>query len=145
MKKLLVAWTVLALLWIPVFAQRKARPHGPSAATLARGKYLVEDVGLCGDCHTPHTEKGEPIKEKYLQGAPLDFKPTAPMPVWADQASNIAGVPGWDRDAAIKFMMTGLAPNGLPSRPPMPQFRFNVQDAQAIVAYLQSLAPAKRK
>jgi mono/diheme cytochrome c family protein len=133
------------LLLIPFLFGQKPRPHGPSAATLARGKYLVEDVGLCGDCHTPHNEKGEPIKEKYLQGASLDFKPTTPVPVWADQASNIAGLPGWDRDAAIKFMMTGVANNGLPSRPPMPQFRFNVQDAQAIVAYLQSLAPAKSK
>lgn len=145
MKKLLFAWTVFALAWIPVFAQQKSKPHGPSAATLARGKYLVENVGLCGDCHTPHDEKGEPIKEKYLQGAPLDFKPTVPMPVWADPSSNIAGLPGWDRDAAIKFMMTGIAYNGLPARPPMPQFRFNLQDAQAIVAYLQSLAPAKGK
>lgn len=67
------------------------------------------------------------------------------MPVWADQASNIAGLPGWDRDAAIRFMTTGFASNGLPARPPMPQFRFNVQDAQAIVAYLQSLTPTKGK
>jgi hypothetical protein len=144
-KKLLVSVMVCLLLLVPVLMGQKPKPHGPSAATLARGRYLVEDVGLCGDCHTPHNEKGEPIKEKRLQGAPLDFKPTVPMPMWADQASDIAGLPGWDRDAGIKFMMTGLAPNGLPARPPMPQFRFNVQDAQAIVAYLQSLAPAKGK
>lgn len=142
MKKALFAVTALALLLNPIFAQQKSKPHLPSAATLVRGKYLVEDVGLCGDCHTPHNEKGEPIKKKWLQGAPLDFKPTVAMPVWADQASGIAGLPGWDRDAAIKFMMTGLASNGLPARPPMPQFRFNVQDAQAIVAYLKSLQPA---
>lgn len=145
MKKIAGLMIVGMLLCVPFLAGQKPRPRGPSAATLARGKYLVEDVGLCGDCHTPHNEKGESIREKYLQGASLDFKPTAPIPVWADQASNIAGLPGWDRDAAIKFMMTGVAYNGLPSRPPMPQFRFNVQDAQAIVAYLQSLAPAKSK
>jgi hypothetical protein len=40
-------------------------------------------------------------------------------------------------------MMTGIAFNGLPARPPMPQYRFNQQDAEAIVAYLKSLAPAK--
>jgi mono/diheme cytochrome c family protein len=139
MKKAFFVVAAFTLLLSPIFAQQKPKPHGPSAATLARGKYLVEDVGLCGDCHTPHNEKGEPIKEKYLQGAPLDFKPTVPMPVWADHASNIASLPGWDRDAAIRFMMTGLAQNGLPLRPPMPQYRFSVQDAQAIVAYLKSL------
>jgi hypothetical protein len=144
-KKLFAGVIAFFFLLAPILIGQKPKSHGSSAVTLARGKYLVEDVGLCGDCHTPHNEKGEPVKEKYLQGASLDFKPTAPVPVWADQASNIAGLPGWDRDAAIRFMMTGLAYNGLPSRPPMPQFRFNLQDAQAIVAYLQSLAPAKGK
>jgi mono/diheme cytochrome c family protein len=144
-KKIIFALVGCILLLAPLVTGQKPKSHGPSAATLARGKYLVDDVGLCGDCHTPHNDKGEPIKEKYLQGAPLDFKPSVPMPVWAEQASNIAGLPGWDRDAAIKFMMTGLAQNGLPSRPPMPQFRFNVQDAQAIVVYLKSLLPAKGK
>ena len=114
-----------------------------SAARVARGKYLVEDIGLCGDCHTPRNEKGEPSKEQWLKGATLDFKPIVPMPVWADKAPAIAGLPGWENDAAIKFLMTGIAYNGLPGRPPMPQYRFNVQDAQAIVAYLKSLAPGK--
>ena len=104
---------------------------------------MVEGVGLCGDCHTPFNEKGEPVKEKLLQGATLSFRPTVPMPVWADTSTNIAGLPGWEKDAAIRFLMTGMAPNGLPARPPMPQFRFNVADSEAIVAYLKSLTPAK--
>jgi hypothetical protein len=74
-----------------------------------------------------------------LKGAPLGFAPTAPMPVWADKAPNIAGLPGWEKDAAIRFLMTGIANNNLPLRPPMPSYRFNVQDAQAVVAYLKSL------
>jgi len=113
----------------------KAKP----AANIARGEYLVENVGMCGDCHTPHNEKGEPIKEQWLKGTPLPFKPAVPMPVWADNSVNIAGLPGWEKDAAVKFMMTGIAYNGLPARPPMPQYRFNQQDAEAIVAYLKSL------
>lgn len=62
----------------------KAAPPAAPAAKIDRGKYLVENVGMCGDCHTPHNEKGEPIREKWLQGSPLAFKPTVPMPVWAD-------------------------------------------------------------
>jgi mono/diheme cytochrome c family protein len=118
-------------------AQQKPRPS--SRAIVARGKYLVEDIGVCGDCHTPRNEKGEPVKDQWLKGATLDFKPTVPVPVWADKAVNIAGLPGWEKDAAIKFFMTGIAYNELPARPPMPQYRFNRQDAEAIVAYLQSL------
>jgi mono/diheme cytochrome c family protein len=118
-------------------------PHpSAAAAKIARGKYLVENVGLCGDCHTPRDERGTPIADKQLQGAPIGFKPTVPIPVWADKAPRIAGLPGWDNAAAIKFMMTGIAYNGMPSNPPMPPYRFNKQDAEAVVAYLKSLTPA---
>jgi len=143
MKKVIFVLITLALLLVPIFADQKDKTHTPSAASVARGKYLVEKIGMCGDCHTPHNEKGEPVKEQWLKGAVLPFKPTVPMPVWADKSANIAGLPGWNHDAAIKFMMTGIAYNGLPARPPMPQFRYSQQDAQAIVAYLESLRPAK--
>lgn len=112
-----------------------------SSTKIARGKYLVDQVGMCDDCHTPRDERGRPIAVKYLQGAPIGFKPIAPVPVWADKAPAIAGMPGWDDGAAIKFLMTGIAYNDLPARPPMPQYRFNRQDAEAVLAYLRSLAP----
>lgn len=125
-------------------ASPAADKQGASTTAIARGKYLVEQIGMCADCHTPRNEKGEFIKEEWLQGAPLDFKPTVPMPVWAEQSVNIAGLPKWEKDAAIRFFVTGLAPNGLPARPPMPQYRYNVKDAEAIVAYLRSLGPPKK-
>jgi len=120
------------------------RSHAGASAKVARGKYLVESIGACADCHTPRDEKGEFVKEQWLQGATLDFKPTVPMPVWAEKSANIAGLPGWEKDAAIRFFMTGIGFNGLPPRPPMPQLRYNQQDAEAIVAYLQSLEPGKK-
>jgi mono/diheme cytochrome c family protein len=132
---------VVGLILIVVTSLTAGSPAG-SAAQIERGKYLVEQVGMCGDCHTPHNDKGEPIREKWLQGAPLAFKPAVPMPVWADKSPNIAGLPGWESKAAVKFLMTGIAYNDLPGRPPMPQYRFNREDATAIVAYLRSLAPA---
>jgi hypothetical protein len=139
------SYSVLAvlLLLLPLMTAQKPKTHSASAATIARGKYLVDAIGMCSDCHTPRNEKGEFILARYLQGSPLGFKPTGPAPVWADTSSNIAGLPGWSKDAAIKFLMTGIAFNELPARPPMPQYRFNQQDATAIVAYLQSLTPAK--
>jgi mono/diheme cytochrome c family protein len=141
-KKCIGGIVVFAMLGVPALLAQ-SKKSGPLATTVARGKYLVEGVGMCGDCHTPHDEKGEPVKGQWLKGAPLAFKPSVPMPVWADNAVNIAGLPGWEKDAAIKFLMTGVAYNGLPARPPMPQFRFNQQDATATVAYLKSLEPAK--
>jgi hypothetical protein len=143
MKKLALAGLAFLLLLAPILAGQKKRLGVASTAVIARGKYLVDDVGLCGDCHTPRDEKGEFVKDQYLKGAVLDFKPTAPVPVWAEKSPNIAGLPGWDKDAAIRFLMTGVAYNGLPGRPPMPQYRFNQQDAAAIVAYLKSLPDRK--
>ena len=142
MKKLVCCMTLLAVLLVPVLMAQK-KSGAKSAALIARGKYLVESTSMCNDCHSPHDEKGEVVEAQRLKGGPLEFKPAVPIPVWADKAVNIAGLPGWEKDAAIKFMMTGIAYNDLPARPPMPQYRFNQQDAEAIVAYLQSLAPAK--
>jgi len=130
-----------ALLIAPNLTAQKSKAD--SAPNTGRGKYLVESVARCGDCHTPRNEKGEPVEEKYLKGSILFFKPVAPMPVWAEKSPNIAGLPGWEKDAAIKFFMTGIAYNDLPARPPMPPYRLSQPDAEAVVAYLQSLAPAK--
>jgi mono/diheme cytochrome c family protein len=128
--------------YITLAAAGSPRAKAEAAEKVARGKYLVDQVGMCGDCHTPRDDQGRPIAAKYLQGAPIDFKPTAPVPVWAEKASDIAGLPGWEDAAAIKFLMTGIAYNQLPARPPMPAYRFNRQDAEAVAAYLKSLAPA---
>jgi hypothetical protein len=143
MRTMIAAIAVGTLLLVPVLVGQKTRAKTASAAAIAHGKYLVENVGMCNDCHTPHDEKGEPIKEQWLQGATLPFKPLVAMPVWADKTPAIAGLPGWEKDAAVKFLITGVAYNGLPGRPPMPQYRFNQTDAEAIVAYLKSLAQKK--
>jgi mono/diheme cytochrome c family protein len=141
MRRMIVAAVVASMALVPALAGPK--PKTASAAPLARGKYLVEQVGMCDDCHSPRNEKGELIQEQKLQGTTLPFKPLVPMPVWAEKTPAIAGLPGWEKEAAITFLMTGIAYNGLPGRPPMPQYRFNQGDAEAIVAYLKSLGPAK--
>lgn len=143
MKKTNFAVTA-AVLCLGSMLAGQQKSHTGSGTKIARGKYLVESIGMCGDCHTPRNEKGEFVKAQWLQGATLDFKPTVPMPVWADKSVNIAGLPGWEKDAAIRFFMTGIASNGLPPRPPMPQYRYSQADAEAVVAYLQSLEPAKK-
>lgn len=143
MKKQILALAMVTLSVTSIWAGEQKTHSTTSSAKLMRGKYLVENIGMCGDCHTAHNERGEPIKEQWLKGTLLPFKPSVPMPVWADNSVNIAGLPGWELDAAVKFLMTGVAYNGLPARPPMPQYRYNQQDAEAIVAYLKSLDAAK--
>jgi mono/diheme cytochrome c family protein len=110
-------------------------------ALIARGEYLVKGVGQCGDCHTPFTMTGGFVMDRWLQGKKLEFGPLVPIPIWADTSPNIAGLPGWDTEKAVQFLMTGLAPNGQPARPPMPAYHMNRADAEAVVAYLKSLKP----
>jgi mono/diheme cytochrome c family protein len=131
-----VAIVIGLMVWSP-----RSSAAQDKSAQVERGKYLVEQVARCGDCHSPVNEKGEPIPGKELRGGALMFKPMTPIPVWADKAPNIAGLRGWDEDAAIKFLMTGIAYNDLPARPPMPPYRLNREDAEAIVAFLKSLSP----
>ena len=76
MRNMFIPAIAMAVMVVPVSVGQKAKPHADSAALVARGKYLVEDVGMCSDCHTPRNEKGEPMKEQWLQGAVLGFKPT---------------------------------------------------------------------
>jgi mono/diheme cytochrome c family protein len=132
------------LLCLLVLAVVASSPAAPAASNLARGKYIVQELARCGDCHTPHDEKGEPVAGKILRGAALTFKPVMPQPVWADKAPNIAGLRGWEDDSTIKFFRTGIAYNDLPPRPPMPQYHMNQQDAEAVVAYLKSLSPVEK-
>lgn len=113
-------------------------PASPTA-TLARGRYLVQNIGLCADCHSPRNERGQFIAGMELKGSPLAFAPTVPMPAWGAAAPAIAGLPTMTVAQAEHFMQTGEKPDGSKPRPPMPEFRFNAEDARAVVAYLKSL------
>jgi mono/diheme cytochrome c family protein len=114
-----------------------APPAGP--ALIARGQYLVEGIGMCGDCHSPRNSKGEFDRSQWLQGELIGFKPDHPMP-FAAIAPPIAGLPGYATDAAAeRFLETGTNAAGRLAMAPMPQFRFNHEDAVAVVAYLRSL------
>ena len=124
----------------PATKDTKASASDPKAALIARGKYLVGPAGQCADCHTPMDKKGQPIKTQALQGATLMFKPTVPVPGWADTSLPIAGLPTMASDEdAIVFFTTGKHLDGKVAGPPMPQYRFNRKDAEAIVAYLKSI------
>ena len=108
-----------------------------------RGSYLVNNIAGCGDCHTPRLPNGAPDKSHWLQGAPLFFAPLQPIPNWAKQAPDIAGLTAWNAEDIVKLLETGALPNGQRPNPPMPSYRMTPRDAQAVVAYLKSLPAAK--
>ncbi len=104
-----------------------------------RGKYLVEELGKCQECHTPRTADGDLDRSRWLQGAPMWFKPIQPVRDWAYSAPPLAGLPGFSDDDALQVLEKGVGPNGFPVRAPMHDYRMNREDAAAIVAYLRSL------
>lgn len=108
---------------------------------LAHGQYLVHQVAMCADCHSPRDATGAFVSGKELTGAPLGFQPVVPMP-WTPIAPGIAGLPeGYTEETMVRYLMTGARPGGLPpTLPPMPPYRMNQHDAEAVAAYLVSLA-----
>ncbi len=139
MRNVFMTAIVVALCLTIVKSGSAAPNSGKEQAQIKRGEYLVKGIGQCGDCHTPFTLTGGFVMDKWLQGKKLEFAPLVPIPFWAPTSPNIAGLEGWDTDKAVQFLMTGLAPNGQPARPPMPQYKMNRADAEAVVAYLKSL------
>ncbi len=116
----------------------------PVDMEISRGSYLVNQVAMCGDCHTPMNQNGRFIKSKWLQGAKIAFKPNFPVRHWPHGAPNIAGLPWrWNAGAMIKFLTTGRDPRGHYAGPPMPAYRMNHADAVAVTAYLKSLPRGK--
>jgi mono/diheme cytochrome c family protein len=108
---------------------------------IARGKYIVEGVAVCGQCHTPRNSQGVSERGRGLQGAPLWLQPAKPTGDWPAQAPRIAGIPPGTDEQMVTLLTTGIWRDGKRPRPPMPQFRMTQQDAQAVVAYLKSLNP----
>jgi mono/diheme cytochrome c family protein len=107
---------------------------------VARGRYLAHQVAMCVQCHSPRLPDGSLDETKLFTGAPVPFA-DAPFPGmhWATRAPAIAGLPGFTDEDEITLLTTGRRGSGRVPDPPMPPFRFNRDDAAAIVAYLRSL------
>ena len=76
----------------------------PLSDRIERGRYLVHQVGMCIDCHSPRDEGGEFIESQHLTGAPLAFAPTVSMP-WMPAAPRIAGLPvGFTEEQTVDFL-----------------------------------------
>jgi hypothetical protein len=108
---------------------------------VARGKYVVEGVAMCGMCHTPRTDSGELDTSHSLDGASVWLLPAHPTENWPLKAPRIAGTPPASDEDMIRLLTTGVWTDGSHLRPPMPQFRMSREDADAVVAYLRSLTP----
>ena len=76
----------------------------------ARGRYLVERVAMCGQCHTPRGSDHELRLEQWLEGAVVPVKPPYSDMPWALQAPAIAGLRGMSDHLAPRVLTHLLGP-----------------------------------
>ena len=106
---------------------------------IKQGRYLAMGVAMCVDCHSPKLSNGLLDPEQILMGTEITVAPFEPIPDWAGYAPAIAGLPTYTEEETVEVLTTGMIGNTY-LRPPMPVYRMSNEDAEAIVAYLASLA-----
>jgi mono/diheme cytochrome c family protein len=118
-------------------------------APLERGKYLVEGILTCGNCHTPRGEKGVLDTAKRHAGGPqvweTDEYKVRPSNITPDKAT---GIGGWTAEQVKVAIRDGKRPNGAQISPQMPSAFYKIftpSDLDAVVAYVLSIPPVSHK
>lgn len=121
----------LALVLVPLSSH--AEPN------VDRGKYLVEGIAGCGNCHTPMGPNG-PVMDANLSGRLVEenpaFKAIAPN---ITPASRIAD---WSDGDLARAIREGLRPDGSLIGPPMPFAMYrglSDDDVMSMVLYLRTI------
>ena len=118
----------------------------PKAAVLERGKYLMEGVVACGNCHMARGDKGQPLPEKGLSGGMVFDEP--PFKAYA---ANITpdpetGIGKWTDAQLARAIREGVRPDKTLIGPPMPiEFYRHLSDGDlaAIIAYIRAQPAVK--
>jgi mono/diheme cytochrome c family protein len=118
---------------------------GAAETPLQRGRYLMQSIVACGNCHTPMGPKGPLPGMELAGGLVFDEEPFKAV------ASNITpdkatGIGNWTDAQIVAAIREGRRPDGSIIGPPMPIGLYrgmSDSDAAAIVAYLRSVKPVK--
>lgn len=112
---------------------------------LERGRYLVQSIVACGNCHTPQGPKGPQPGKEMAGGFLVEEKPfTAYAPnITPDKET---GIGKWTDAQIATAIREGRRPDGTLIGPPMPIGLYrdvSDGDVAAIVAYLRSVPPVR--
>jgi mono/diheme cytochrome c family protein len=132
--------TIVIALVVGVTAARAQSP-------VERGRYLVNTVMTCQNCHTPKGPAGDIADKAFSGGLTFDEPP------FTVTASNITqdrdtGIGKWTEAELKSFMTTGVRPNGVPVAPLMPTGYYKILtpgDLNAVVAYLRTISPIRNE
>jgi mono/diheme cytochrome c family protein len=136
--------------YLKVFGRFSNTPPQAPKSGLERGRYLVNHVSLCGDCHTPRNPIGVPKRALYLAGA------SAKSGFLGEDVPNITpdketGIGDWKREDLAELLLTGTKPDldnvqGLMAEVVEHGYKnMTKEDALAITDYLKSVPPINNK
>ena len=139
--------------YLKVFGRFHNTPPQAPKAGVERGRYLVEHVAICGDCHTPRNFLGVPKRSLYMAGASQDIGPLGEgVPnITPDQET---GIGSWKREEVAELLLTGTRPDfdnvqGLMYEVVQgTSFGYKdmkKEDALAIADYLKTIPPIKNQ
>jgi len=118
---------------------------GRAETQIQRGRYLVDTLAACGNCHTPRGPNG-PQMDKYLAGGDhirhKDFDAVSAN-ITPDPET---GIGRWSDAQLFKAIREGQRPDGSLIGPAMPSKAYREMandDVKAIIAYLRTVPPVK--
>lgn len=126
-------------LWKLMFADSSYYLQGDLAGDVLRGRYLVEALAHCAECHTPRHVLGGLDRSKWMQGAP--------NPDGRGRAPDITPQTlGWSAAEIVDYLTTGFTPEYDSVGGHMVHVVENMaklpeEDRRAIAAYLLALRP----
>lgn len=124
-------------LWKVLYMDRSDVMAESADPVLMRGRYLVEALAHCGECHTPRDGLGGLMRDQWLTGAP--------------NPSGKGEIPGitpaqldWSEGDLVEYFTSGFTPEYDSAGGSMVAVVENlsklpVEDRQAIAAYLKAL------
>jgi len=129
-------------LWQWLMQEEPSPP--PTEPQLSRGRYLVDALGHCGECHSPRNWAGVSDRSRYLAGSKQGPE--------GETVPNITpyrgdGLGKWDADDLEYFLESGALPDGDYTGSLMTEVidnstsRLTAADRQAMVVYLRSIEP----
>lgn len=116
------------------------QPRGVSEAWL-RGRYLVQGLAHCAECHTPRNRLGAMAQDAGLAGSLIGGQSWYAPPLTGDR---VTGLGDWTSQDIVDLLKTGIAPRSHASGPMAEAVHQGFQyasdaDLDAMATYLKSL------
>jgi mono/diheme cytochrome c family protein len=124
-------------LWNLLFAGAQSEPASKGTSpSWQRGRYLVETLGHCGECHSPRGALGQVERDRPLAGNNTLGRFAAP-----DITPAGLAIRGWDAAMLRDYLRTGVSARAVASDEMLPVITLSTSqldeaDLEAMTAYL---------